>query len=415
MNRVELVSTGDELLSGRTINSHAQTLGQELSVIGLRLTRDTTVPDDPQIIREAIQDALNRANIVFCTGGLGPTDDDVTRATVAAMLGRKLTPDALALTSIQKRCETHGNDFNEYRIQQADIIEGATALPNRVGAAPGERLNLENNRTLFILPGPPTEFTAILNDHVLPWLKENITGKSAFMEKIYLTCGLPESDALALFRANGFPPSGIDIAYCAAAARLEIRLASQSGDLELLNKADAKLRELLGSKLFADKRTTMEEIIGKLLTENNATLAVAESCTGGLLGARITSIPGSSKYFIGGILSYSNTVKIDHLGIDPNTLEKDGAVSATVAGQMALGVMKKLNADYGLAITGIAGPGGGTTRKPAGLVYIGLANTEKVQTERHLFGNGRSLVRLAATRMALDMLRKHLTKSSQRG
>lgn len=408
IDRAELVSTGSELLSGRTLNSHARSLGRSLSGLGMELVRDTTIRDEIETIRDEISAALERVPLVFVTGGLGPTADDLTRDAIAGLLGRRLVPDGDALERIRRFCEDRNRVFNRHRAAQADIVEGAVPLANRLGAAPGELIELDGGRFLFVLPGPPAEFEAIMEDHVIPWLRERAM-PSGYRERIYLVCGLGEADMVDRFEAGSFPPEGVDTAFCAAPGRVELRLSSRGGDDALLDRCDQRVRALLGEHIFADRRVSMEEVVGGLLRERGWTVAVAESCTGGLLGARLTSVAGSSDYFLGGIISYSNRVKAEKLGVEAALLEEDGAVSASVVEAMASGVRERFRSDCGLAISGIAGPGGGSADKPVGLVYIGLADGEEVQTARFKFGHGRARVRRAATQMALDMLRRKLS------
>lgn len=406
--QAELITTGSELLSGRTVNGHAQTLGLALSRLGIELLRDTSVKDDADTIRATVSAALERVPLVFISGGLGPTGDDITRQVLAQMLGRGLVSDPDSLERIRSKCAERGVDYNAHRARQADIIEGAEALPNLVGAAPGERLDLDEGKTLFILPGPPPEFAAVLNTSIVPWLKQNIQG-SRRIEDIYLICGQGEGDLLRRFEQNQFPPDGLEIAFCAAPGRIELRLASNGADQGLLDSAGAQLRAMLREDIFAEERTSMEEVVGKLLSDSGKTVAVAESCTGGMLGAQITAVPGSTQYFVGGVIAYDNRIKTEMLGVDPDTIANEGAVSPAVAAAMASGVRERFDSDYGIGITGIAGPGGGTNEKPVGLVYIGLADSEEVETARFRFGKGRERVRQASARMALDLLRRRLT------
>jgi nicotinamide-nucleotide amidase len=408
--QAELVTTGSELLSGRTLNRHARTLGLALAELGIELTRDTSVKDEPEAVREAVAGALARAPLVFVSGGLGPTNDDITRQVLAGMLGRGLRPDPDSLERIRRVCTERGIEYNAHRARQADIIAGAEALPNLVGAAPGERLDLEGGRTLFILPGPPSEFAAVLSGSIIPWLKAN-TQASRRREDIYLICGQGEGDLLRRFELEDFPPNGLDTAFCAAMGRIELRVGSPAGDRALLDSARARLRAMLGEDIFAEERTEMEQVVGKLLADAGRRLAVAESCTGGMLGARITSVPGSSAWFLGGVIAYDNRIKTEMLGVDPEIIASEGAVSPDVAAALASGVRERFGADYGIGITGIAGPGGGSEEKPVGLVYIGLDDGEEVETARFQFGRGRERVRQASTQMALDLLRRRLIEA----
>ncbi len=407
----ELVSTGSELLSGRSVNRHAQTLGRALSSLGIRLVRDTSVGDDSGHIKEAVGQALKRCRLVFVSGGLGPTNDDITRQAMADLLGRGLVADAQTLDRIRDMCAERGLDFNDHRAAQADIIEGATALDNSVGAAPGELIELEDGRTLFILPGPPAEFGAVLREHVLPWIAEKMPDSSGYAEDIYLVTGRGESDIVAAFDDNNFPPAGIETAFCAAPGRVEIRLSSNIADRQLLSEAKARIRRILGEDIYAEERLGIEEVVAALLTSKGQTIAVAESCTGGLIGGRLTAHSGSSIYFKGGVIAYSNEIKIEQLGVQSDAIAQEGAVSATVASQMAVGVRERFGADFGISTTGIAGPTGSTHDKPVGLVYIGLSCADEVQTARNLFGSGRDRVRASTVQIALDMLRRKLAKN----
>ena len=293
MNRaVELVSTGSELLNGRTVNRHANVLGDRLKPLGLPLVRDTTVPDDVNLIEDAIRFALQRVDIVVVTGGLGPTCDDVTRDAIARMLGRKIVMDALSLAALQARFQKMGRKVTPQGELQAQVVEGAAALSNSVGAAPGERLDL-GDKVLFVLPGPPDEFHAVLTEHVLPWLRQNAGPLCLPVEQIFMVCGLGESDIMRRLEEIGFAPKGIEVAYCAAPGRIELRLTSPEGDRGLVESASRDVRRVLGDHAFAEERLTMEEVVGRLLTEQKVRLATAESCTGGLVGHRITNVSGS--------------------------------------------------------------------------------------------------------------------------
>lgn len=409
MNRsVELVSTGSELLNGRTVNRHAQTLGERLRPLGLALRRDTTVPDDADLIREAVESALRRAEVVVVTGGLGPTCDDVTRDAVARLLGRRVVVDSASLESLRERLRRAGRAVSPQAELQAQIVEGAVALPNRVGVAPGERLDLDG-RTLFILPGPPDEFDAVLQEHVLPWLRHQVGDAGIPQERIFMVCGPGESDIMRRLDQAGFRPEAIEVGYSATAGRVEVRLsapASRAGDLEA---SAAVVRAALGADVFAEERLDMEEVIGRLLSARAATLAVTESCSGGLLAHRITAVSGSSRYFLGGVVAYSNEAKQRLLGVSAESLGRWGAVSEAVAQEMALGVCRAFDAAFGLSVTGIAGPTGGTPEKPVGLVFVGLADAGGVWVRRHRFGGNRGRIKEWSSQAAMDLLRRRLS------
>lgn len=406
--QAELVSTGAELLSGRSTNTHARVLGDELGRIGIVLARDTTVPDDVDVIRAAVQDALNRVDWVFVSGGLGPTSDDVTRDAVAGLLGRKMVMDGASLELLRQRMRQRGRETNPARERQALIVEGAVALSNAVGAAPGERIE-HNGKTLFLLPGPPPELCAVLDDHVLPWLIERLGNKGAIRERVLSVHGLAEADMVQRFEAAHFPPPELDAAYCMAPGGVEVRLyPSDETDDEQLNCAADWAAELLGDHVYARERIALESLVGRLLTERKQTVATAESCTGGLIGARITSVHGSSAYYVGGVIAYADAVKFRELGVVRSDLEQEGAVSEMVARQMAVGVRDRFGADYGVAVTGIAGPSGGTEEKPVGLVYLAVAHGGGTEVRRHIFSGNRQTIREMTCITALHVLRSLL-------
>ena len=404
---VELVSTGAELLSGRTMNRHAAVLGDRLRPLGMKLVRDTTVPDDIGLIEEAVSSALKRVDVVVVSGGLGPTSDDVTREAVAHLLNRRIVMDATALDALRKRFQAMGRAVTEQQERQTKVLEGAVALLNPVGAAPGQRLELDG-KVIFILPGPPREFLAVLEKRVLPFLREKAGALKPLVEKIFIVCDIGESDIVAIFEKAGFPPLGIDVAYCATPGSIEVRLTSADNDEDAVNRAAETARPLLGDCIFAEEQQEMEEVIGQLLRREKATLATAESCTGGLISHRITSVSGSSDYYLGGIVAYANEVKIRELNVNANVLNRFGAVSEEVARQMARGVRERFNSDYGLGVTGIAGPTGGTPEKPVGLIYAAIADNTRVWVRRRCFSSDRSTIKTWSSQMAFDLLRYRL-------
>ncbi|MBP7829562.1 MAG: competence/damage-inducible protein A [Kiritimatiellae bacterium] len=403
---VELITTGSELLSGRTVNRHAQVLGAHLDRLGFQLIRDTTVPDDLPAIRDVLKWALTRVDVVIVSGGLGPTSDDMTPEAVAGLFGRSVVVDAGSLEALRRRYERLGRAVTPAAERQARIVEKSVALPNPVGVAPGERLEV-GGKTVFILPGPPAEFLAILEQHVLPWLDAALSDRPAPTQSLLMVCGLGESDIASVFEQAHFPPAGLQTAYCAAPGRIEVRFSAEStaGDPEAAAREAARL---LGGHVYSVRREDLEEVVGRLLTLQSRTLAVAESCTGGLVGARITAVSGSSAYFRGGVIVYANDMKTAELGVPADLIDGKGAVSPKVAAHMARAVAAKFKSDYGLSITGIAGPTGGTPDKPVGLVYIALAEKDRVQVRRYRFGGDRERIREWSVRMALDMLRRRL-------
>ena len=406
---IELVTTGNELLNGRTVNRHANTLGEQLSRLGLSLARDTTIPDRIDVVVDCVSSALKRADIVFVTGGLGPTSDDITREALSTLLARKIVPDQASLETLKQRYARLGRVVNESVARQIQVIEGAVVLSNSAGAAPGQRIELDNKKIIFVLPGPPREFNAILNEHAVPWLRTQIVPEECLVRKIYMICGLGESDvAVRLGDGVSFPPAGVSVAYCARPGCIEVRLTVPEKNMDALKAASEKVRKILGRHIFAETNLLMEEVLGRLLTEHKATLATAESCTGGYLGHRITSVSGSSSYYLGGVVAYSNEVKIRELGVKKETLEKCGAVSEETAREMADGVRTRLGADYGLSVTGVAGPEGGTPEKPVGLVFVGLADKTASWARKFSFAGDRMVNKEWSSQMAMDLLRQRL-------
>lgn len=411
--RAELVSTGAELLNGRTLNRHAQTLGLALETLGIPLSRETTVPDELEAIESAVRDALARADLVFVSGGLGPTVDDLTRDALARLCGCGIVTDPGALENMKTRYAAWGRTVSPLSERQAWVLDCATVLPNRVGLAPGERIDRPDGRVLFVLPGPPAEFRAVLEDHMLPWLRVRFPDARPAVERILLTTGLGESDIAERIDRAGVVPADLAVAYCAAVGRVEIRLRGTAGQAEAVERAAAGVRALLGETCFAEERVELEAVIGRLLLERGATLAVAESCTGGAIARRIVEVEGCSAYFLGGVVAYANASKIRDLNVDPKALEVEGAVSEVVARAMAEGVRERFQADYGLAVTGIAGPTGGTNEKPVGLVHMAAASAVATRAHHRVFTGARDRVIEASTQAALDVLRRLLIDREQ--
>lgn len=400
---VELVTTGQELLDGRILNRHAWTLARELDRIGWRVGRDTTVPDDRATIRDAVRDAMARARVVIVTGGLGPTSDDLTRDAVADIVGSSIVLDEPTRQVIRERYARLNRALNPVVELHAQVVERAEVLSNRVGLAPGEWI-LHGDRTIVLLPGPPSEFLAILRDHVIPRLNSLGWGRVRRRSDL-LVCGIGESDLVARLGAD-FPGDGVDVAYCARLGRVEVRLASESA--ELLSFAAGRVREAARTDLAGEGGGEMEEVVGRLLAERRLTIATAESCTGGLVSRLLTRVPGSSAYFRGGVVAYANDTKTSVLGVPAPVIEAHGAVSAPVAEAMALGARLVFGAEFAVAVTGVAGPSGGSDSKPVGLVYLAVADTRGVHVVEKRFGGDREWVQEASAVAALDLVRRRL-------
>jgi len=395
----ELISTGSELLSGGALNRHTACLGAALREKGVLLVRETTVPDRKEAIIDALRGALRRVKIVFVGGGLGPTQDDITREAVAEYLGRRLVIREQELEDIRRKMAVSGRVAEDMCRRQAETIEGGRLLPNPVGVAPGIKVDTED-ASIFLMPGPPDEFEAILRTQVLTFLGG---ARNILREHIFMVGGMREVEIAA--HISGAVRAGVEVYYRPASGRVELVLESSSLSEEEFGESVAAVRRCLGRAIYAETRVGLESVVGNLLRRKGRTLATAESCTAGMLSARITSVSGSSKYFVGGVTAYRDRLKVAELMVSQSDLERHGAVSATVARQMASGVRKRFHADYGVSITGIAGPEGGSVRKPVGLVFIAVAGPSGIQVERNMFGGGRERVREWSVVTALNMLR----------
>ena len=404
----ELISTGSELLSGRTVNRHAHTLGGALRALGIELVRDTTLPDDAAAITSAVKDALARVPLVFVTGGLGPTSDDITRDAVAAALGRSLALHDDARAHLEAWFARNRKPVTESALRQALVIVGADALRNRAGIAPGQRVE-QDGRVLFLLPGPPRELKAILEDHVLPDLRARFATAAPVIEEIRMFAALGESD-LQMWMNTRSVPADVVVGYCASPGILEFRLtthdpASAAAVVALAEEAGAAFQP----NLYARRRAGLEDVLAGLLRERGETLAVAESCTGGMLGAVLTSLPGSSAWFSGGVICYANASKVRDLGVSPSTLEHHGAVSEACAREMAEGARARFQSTHAVSITGIAGPEGGSVEKPVGTVCIAVAGPHGTRVTTHKLNGDRETVRESARQRALLQLWRALS------
>jgi nicotinamide-nucleotide amidase len=408
--RFEVVVIGAELLDGTSADQNTAYLASRLTPLGGRVIRSTTVPDDGQEIEAALDEALARADVVMATGGLGPTSDDRTKQAAARLLGLKLVLDEAVLDRVRAHFESRGVTMSELNVSQAMIPEGARPIENRTGTAPGLMI-ASAERLLFLLPGVPTEMKSMFEGFVLPFL-EGRGLRKAWEERVIRTTGLPESAVAERIEATAKRLARVDVGYLASTGGVDVRIQSRGGTLAEASKTAERAAEKLAAKLepyvYAVGDQALEEVVGYLLTMAKKTVAVAESCTGGRLGWRFTRVPGSSDYVKGGVIAYSDDIKKRLLGVRGATLKRSGAVSAEVAAEMAEGVRARCKADYGVAITGIAGPGGGTDAKPIGLVHLAVSSSAGVRAARRRFGGGRNAVRERATQAALELLRRTL-------
>lgn len=416
--QAEIITIGDELLIGQVLDTNSQWLAVFLSQAGIELVRRTSIGDDAIDIAQALDAANQRASIIIITGGLGPTKDDITKSALAAHFNTELELNHEALKMVTDFFERRGRPLTEVNRQQAMLPAVAKYLPNHNGTAPG--MWFEQNSTVYIsLPGVPFEMKALMEDEVMPRLKKHFELPTR-MHTTVLTAGIGESDLAD--KLNDFEthlPYNVKMAYLPGAGRVRLRLNVNGPNLtevkQQLTELESSLIEHLGTLYYGKGNTTLEEVIGQKLNKARLTLAVAESCTGGYLGHLITTVPGSSAYFEGGVQAYNNNVKKQLLQVPADLIEQHGAVSAEVAAAMAQGVKKLLNTDVALAITGIAGPDGGTPQKPVGTVYIAVTDKNGTESRHFNFGwrggrqknglRGRELNITLAAVSALNMLR----------
>jgi nicotinamide-nucleotide amidase len=409
---VEIICIGSELLTPNAVETNSLFLTKELNNLGFRVNIKSIVEDKARTLTKLLSDSMKRNSIIFATGGLGPTVDDVTIRVVSKVLGRKMVLNETLLNKIEEKFARRGIEMPLNNRKQALIPLGAQVLENKLGTAPGLWLK-ENTRQFFFLPGVPSEMEQIFRDQIKPILR-NISKGKIFKTKIFKLAGLTESEVdwrikdLTQKYRNEITilayPGQIEIAF-----QMEARNHKEA-DNEIEN-FEQQLRKKFGDDIFGADDDSLEAVVGKMLKQRKTTLAIAESCTGGLISSRITDVPGSSEYFENGIVAYSNRAKIELLGVNPELIESFGAVSPEVAEAMAMGVKKKSLADYGLAVTGIAGPAGGSEKKPAGLVYISLAGKSEVTVSKNIFSGNRKRIKFYSSQAALDLLRRQILRS----
>jgi nicotinamide-nucleotide amidase len=414
MIRASILAIGDELLSGQTTDTNSGWLAERLRAIGVEVVDFLTVPDDEGAIIRAFERALDDADVAISTGGLGPTADDLTTACVARVAGLALVLDEASLREIEERFRRLGREMTPNNRKQAMLPAGCEVIPNPWGTAPGSITPVERGgRTqhVLVLPGVPSEMRRMAEATVLPWLEARRPGVR-FASRTFSTFGRAEAKLDELL-AGVVAPGEARLAFRAAFPKVQARVTVSGApdeDLEArLDAIETRVRERLGVSLYAAGDEGMEETVGRLLRERGFTLAVAESCTGGLIGSRITDVPGSSEYFLLGVVSYTNEAKQQLLGVHAETLAAHGAVSIETAEEMAAGARRLAGSDLALATTGIAGPGGGTPEKPVGTVCIALAWEGGAWSRRYQLGErGREWIKAYTAQLALDRVRRHL-------
>jgi nicotinamide-nucleotide amidase len=437
---IELLNTGSELMLGRVLNTHQQWLCRRLADLGYIVTRQAAVPDTAPDIQSAVREALSRADLIVTTGGLGPTSDDLTRDLITQLLGKKLRLDDAVLDPIKRRFAARNLPMPKNNEVQALVPEGALVLANPNGTAPGlamkvgsggwglasgkpqtrERLSPDPKRQtsaakwLVMLPGPPRELRPMFDNLVVPLLRREFPLDAPFVCRTLRTSGIAESLVQEKIATplSALVAAGLEIGYCARPGQVDVRLSARGvNEGKIVRAAEAVVQRILGAQIYGFDDEEMESVVVRLLAGRKKTLALAESCTGGCIANRVTNVPGASAVFPGGFVTYSNDVKEKFLGVRAETLAAHGAVSEAVACEMAEGARQQTGADFALAVTGIAGPDGGTKEKPVGTVFIGLAGAFGTVVERKMNPFERGTFKEVTAWQALEMLRVRLVCS----
>lgn len=413
-----VVSVGEELLLGETVNTNGAWLGRELATLGAPVVARFTVGDEEEAIRSALEWALESADLVVVTGGLGPTDDDRTREAVAGVLGLPLETDRRLLEELAERFRSFGYDeLPASNRTQAEVPRGADALPNPGGTAPGLWIDVGGG-TVVLLPGVPREMKRIFGEQVAERVRSRFPGRlRPLRHRTIRTTGIPESALADRVEETLSEYDGpVRVAFLPRVTGVELRLTVRGveGEDEAashLDRMEERLELVVGGYRYEAESGDLVEVVSSALRERGWTVATAESCTGGLVAKRLTDFPGSSDVFLGGVVSYANASKVRELGVDPATLEADGAVSEDVVRAMVRGVVERFGSDCGIAITGIAGPGGGTPEKPAGTVWYAASVRGEVEARVHRFPGGRDDVRERSAQAALNLLRRSVERA----
>jgi len=412
----EIVAIGSELLTPYFQDTNSLFLTEKLNEIGIEVAFKTLVGDNRRNLTQAAQTALGRAEIVVFMGGLGPTEDDLTRECVAEALGRELNRDPELIAALYKMFAERRRRMSPNNEKQAEVIEDAVILKNNFGTAPGQWLEAEyenRQRYIMLLPGPPYELKPIFEEQCLPRLRKHVP--EMFLARRQLRIAMmAESECDARVSPIYKAAEGVDTTILATGGEIQLHMRARADTKEIaesrVEELAAKIEDELGDYVYS-RGEPLEDVVGLLLQLKNSTLAVAESCTGGMLGSRLTQFSGSSRYFLGGAIVYSNELKTLFANVPPPLIEQHGAVSKEVAEALAVGVREECQATYGLAITGVAGPTGGTPEKPVGLVYHAVSDELGTEVVERRFPGDRERIRRFATQQALDMLRRKLINS----
>lgn len=416
LTAVEIVTIGDELLLGFTIDTNGAHLARALAELGVAVARRTSVGDSETEIATVVGEALSRTGAVITTGGLGPTTDDVSRDAIAKLFGREMVVDSAHLAWMQERWRLRfGKEMPSSNRRQAMLPRGARKLENKHGSAPGVYIEDDRGRWVAMLPGVPRELQGMTTDALIPLLREKGTGSAFIKSRTLRTTGIPESQLqdqlrdVTLSMAKGLE---LSLAYLPGVDGVDLRLTARGKDAELaareLERSVNAIRAVVKDSLYTMTDRDMAEVFVDECRSKHIKVAVAESCTGGMLGARITKVPGSSDIFLGGVIAYANAVKVQELGVSQSDLDAHGAVSEPVVRAMASGVRKKFGADLAMAITGVAGPGGGTPEKPVGTVWICVATPYGVEPRKITSWGNREEVRYRASQAAMELARRQM-------
>ena len=409
----KIITIGDEILIGQVINTNASFISEKLFSIGIPVKKVITIEDTEEALLNELDDSIKNYDVTIITGGLGPTHDDVTKPTLIKYFNDELISDEKVLEHVKNIFKRRNLNMPPVNYGQAMVPKNSKVIFNESGTAPG--IWIERNKKIIVaLPGVPFEMKEMINTKIIPMLSETFANdiKYILKSKTFLTTGIGEShlaeligDVKPIIGNNklAFLPSLVGVRL-----RVDVKGENVNDVNNIIGEIEEKLKNKIGDYIFGTDEDLLEKIVGDLLIRKNLTLAVAESCTGGLISSKITDISGSSKYFIGGICTYSNNSKLYILNLSKETLEKYGAVSEETAMEMAVNVRKKFNSDFGISTTGIAGPTGGTNEKPVGLVWVGFSDGSRTFAKKFMFGDNRERTKLRATYMALVILRNHL-------
>lgn len=416
---IELINTGTELLLGRVLNTNQQWLCRQLADMGCIVSRQIAVPDDGPAIKQAVREALARADLIITTGGLGPTSDDITRHLIAELLDKKLFEDADVLRQIADFFAARNRPMPASTRVQAMVPQDALVLANANGTAPGLAIDVTPNHFrpggatswLIMLPGPPRELRPMFSEVVAPLLRKVFPSRKTFVCRTLKTTGIGESIVEERIKEplQELLRAGLELGYCARAGEVDVRLASSSPNAAaIVERAGGVIHALLGDNIYGRDDDVIEAVVIRLLEERQQTLCVAESCTGGFIAHRLTNIPGASAVFAGGFITYSDESKQQCLAVQSGTLERHGAVSEQTAREMAEGARSRIGADYAIAVTGIAGPAGGSDLKPVGTVFIALASSAETHVLHRVNSYDRETFKQVTSQQAFELLRRHL-------